>query len=253
MTADLEVVDSWFTSTPVGSRVTRIEEPHVHEFLRSNIWHVRGSIRDLVVDAGLGIGSLRTECPQLFERDPILVITHAHLDHMGSAHEFTERGAHPSEPVDNPVGDSLDGAMLAQQLGFDQALPELLITARPADFLPADYRLRPAPATRELNDGDVIDLGDLRFKVLHLPGHTPGSLCLFHESSGTLFSGDVVYDDELLDELHASNRAVYARSMRELRELPVRVVHPGHGPSFDGARLTEIIDEYLETVDPAVV
>lgn len=252
MTSQIEVVDTWFTSTPVEPRVTRIEEPHVHEFLRANIWHVRGSDRDLVVDAGLGVGSLRTECPELFVHDPILVITHAHLDHMGSAHEFADRAAHPAEPVDDPVGDSLDGAVLANQLGFTHELPKTLITACPAGFTPADYRLQPAPATRELHDGDVIDLGDLQFEVLHLPGHTPGSICLLHRASGTLFSGDVVYDDELLDGLHASDRKMYARSMRRLRQMPIRVVHPGHGPSFDGARLVEIIDEYLATLDPAV-
>jgi hypothetical protein len=184
MTGALEVVETWFSSSPVSPRVTRIEEPHVHEFLRANIWHIRGSARDVVIDAGLGIGSLRTECPQLFEREPILVVTHAHLDHMGSAHEFTERWAHPAEPVGRPVGDSLEGAKLAEQLGFDQELPELLITSRPAGFIPSDYRLAPAPATREILDGDLLDLGDLHFRVLHLPGHTPGSICLFEETSG---------------------------------------------------------------------
>lgn len=245
MTVALEVVSTWFDSTTVSPRVTRIEEPYVHEFLRANIWHLRGRERDLVIDAGLGVGSLRTECPQLFERDPILVITHAHLDHMGSAYEFAERWAHPAEPVGQPVGDSLEGARLGEQLGFDYELPELLITARPAGFLPDDYRLAPAPATRELFDNEVIDLGDLQLRVLHLPGHTPGSICLFDEALGTLFSGDVVYDDVLLDGLHASNRDHYALSMRRLRELPVRVVHPGHGPSFDGVRLHQIIDGYL--------
>ena len=241
----LQTVDRWFTAEPVADGITRIEEPHVHEFLRGNIWHIRGSVRDLVVDAGLGVGSLRDERPELFVNGPILVITHAHLDHMGSAHEFTERWAHAAEPLGAPHGTSIRGAELAVQLGLDGELPELLIDARPAGFDPDRYALQPAPASRTVADGDVIDLGNRQLRVLHLPGHTPGSICLFDETAGALFSGDVVYDDELLDELRESDRNDYAASMRRLRQLTVRRVYPGHGEPFDGARLAAIIDAYL--------
>lgn len=249
MTAPLQPVDRWFDMARVDDRITRIQEPHVHEFLRGNIWHVRGETRDLVVDAGLGIGSLRAECPELFRNDPVLVITHAHLDHMGSAHEFDERWAHEAEPTHAPRGTSLSGTELAAQLGFADELPPLLITARPTGFEPEHYRLRPAATTRTLLGGEVLDLGDRCFEILHLPGHTPGSICLFDDADGVLFSGDVVYDDVLLDDLHESDRRAYAASLRRLRSLPVRVVHPGHGPSFDGRRLHELIDAYLASSD----
>ena len=52
-----------------------VVEPHVHSFLRCNIWHLRGLNNDLVVDAGLGVHSLRTGVPQLFEREPALFLT----------------------------------------------------------------------------------------------------------------------------------------------------------------------------------
>ncbi|WP_445189935.1 MBL fold metallo-hydrolase [Pseudonocardia sp. Cha107L01] len=122
----------------------------------------------------------------------------------------------------------------------------MLITARPhPDFDPADYRLRPARVTRALGDGDTVDLGDRAFTVLHLPGHSPGGIALFEERTGTLFSGDVVYDGELLDELDGSDIEAYLATMRRLRELPVHTVHAGHDSSFDGARLHDIIDTYL--------
>ena len=47
----------------------------------------------------------------------------------------------------------------------------------------------------------MVDIGNRHFEVLHLPGHSPGSIGLWEEASGTLFSGDAVYDGPLLDEL----------------------------------------------------
>ena len=81
--------------------------------------------------------------------------------------------------------------------------------------------------------------------MLHLPGHSPGSIGLWEAATGVLFSGDALYDGPLLDELDGSDIDDYCATMRRLRELPVRVVHGGHEPSFDGARLVELCDAYL--------
>jgi glyoxylase-like metal-dependent hydrolase (beta-lactamase superfamily II) len=96
-----------------------------------------------------------------------------------------------------------------------------------------------------------VDLGDHALTVLHLPGHSPGSIALFDESDGTLFSGDVVYDDVLLDSLPGSDTGQYARSLRRLRNLPVRLTHPGHGRSFGQDHLRHLIDKYLHPAPPA--
>jgi glyoxylase-like metal-dependent hydrolase (beta-lactamase superfamily II) len=245
--AALPVAPDWFRITPVDDAVTMIDEPHVHELLQANIWLVRGRDRDLLFDSGLGIASLRTALDGIISPDPVLVLSHAHLDHMGSAHEFPDCRAHPAEVVGNPLPGSLAGPALAAELGLHEALPPLLISARPDEaYDPAAYRLRPAGVACPLGDGDVIDPGGRPLTVLHLPGHSPGSIALFDQQDGTLFSGDVVYDDVLLDTITGSDPEPYRASMRRLRELPVRVVRPGHGPSFGPRRLHSIIDRYLE-------
>ena len=73
-----------------------------------------------------------------------------------------------------------------------------------------------------LRHGDVIDLGDRAFEVLHLPGHSSGSVGLFDRRSGQFFSGDVVYDGELLDELEDSVIDDYLVSMERLLRLAPR-------------------------------
>lgn len=252
MNWNLEVAPNWFRRERITDELTRIDEPHVHELLQANIWHLKGRDRDLVVDAGLGVGSLRQAMPELFTNNPILVVTHAHLDHAGSAYEFEDRRAHPAEPLGDTVAGSLRGPVLAKQLGLDWPdIEEHLLHALPtAGFDPDAYAVRPASNTHPLREGDVIDLGDRQFNVLHLPGHTPGSICLFEEHTGVLFSGDVLYDDVLLDDLHESNIEHYVRSMIRLQTLPVSVVHPGHGRSFDAKRMRELVHSYLFTRAP---
>jgi len=91
----------------------------------------------------------------------------------------------------------------------------------------------------------IVDLGNRHFEVLHLPGHSPGSIGLWEAASGTLFSGDAIYDGPLLDEIGGADIPTYVRTMKRLRELPVQVVHAGHDGSFGRERLVELVDAYL--------
>ena len=91
----------------------------------------------------------------------------------------------------------------------------------------------------------MIDLGDRQLQVLHLPGHTPGSIGLWDEAGGELFSGDTVYDGGLIDNLPESDTAAYARTMTRLRTLPVEAVYAGHDQPFGRERLRELTEAYL--------
>ena len=104
-----------------------------------------------------------------------------------------------------------------------------------------------APATRLLDEGDVIDLGDRHFEVIHTPGHSPGGIMLWEASSKVLFSGDTVYDGPLIDDAYHSSVKDYLETMKRILDLPVRVVHGGHFPSFDGRRYRELIKDYLDS------
>jgi glyoxylase-like metal-dependent hydrolase (beta-lactamase superfamily II) len=243
----------WFTRAEVDSGVIRISEPHVNELLSANFWWLRGNDRDIVIDAGLGVVALREAIPGMFERDPMVLLTHAHLDHVGGASEFADRAAHPAEAelLAAGVPASLYGTELYDKLGIDAAgepVPELMIDVLPGPgYDPASYRVEPMTLSRMLDDGDRIDVGGRVLTVLHLPGHTPGSIALLEERAGTLYSGDVVYDGGLIDDLPNSDVASYRRSMEFLAGLDVSVVHPGHGHSFDRTRLRQVAEAYLRS------
>jgi glyoxylase-like metal-dependent hydrolase (beta-lactamase superfamily II) len=250
----LPVALEWFERRTFADGVTLLSEPYVDPFARCNVWHVRGRDRDLVIDTGLGLRSLRDAARDLFERPVTAVLTHAHFDHTGGAYEFAERLGHPSERDEHASPSGFYG-LVASAFGDDvvrclrsagYALPEELLTALPEPgFSLTDYRPPSAPLTGTIEEGDVVDLGDRVFEVLELPGHSPGSIGLYERSTRTLFSGDAVYDGPLLYELPGSSTESYARTLRRLLSLDVNVVHAGHDPSFGSARLRAIAEEYL--------
>lgn len=248
-----QIAEKWFEFRRVDDDITLIWEPNVVPLIRCNIWHVRGRDRDLLIDTGLGMASLKAAARHVFEKSLTAIATHAHYDHVGGFHEFEERVIHAAEAGKVAAGNaaSLYGAGKEDALlesiraaGYD--VPPELFTAVPGEgYDPRTYSVLPAPATRVVDEGDVIDTGDRRFEVLHLPGHSPGSIGLWEAESGTLFSGDAIYDGPLLDELPGSDIPTYIATMQRLRQLPVSVVHAGHDPSFGRARLRELCDAYL--------
>jgi glyoxylase-like metal-dependent hydrolase (beta-lactamase superfamily II) len=256
----IEIAQRWFETKRIDDDITLLWEPHVVSLMRCNIWHVRGRDRDLMIDTGMGVASLREAARHLLDKKVTAVATHVHADHVGGHHEFDDCLVHRLEAggLARAEGDAtlLGPAFDARDLGtmnlpgYSAAGP--LITALPhAGYDLAAYRLRPARVTRAVEEGDIVDLGDRRFEVLHLPGHSPGSIGLWESASGILFSGDAIYDGELLDRLHHSDIAAYVRSLRRLRELPVRVVHGGHLPSFGRERMRTLIDDYLAANEAA--
>ncbi len=233
-------MSGWFEKRVVDAETTMLTEPFVHEYMRANIWHVRGRDMDLLVDTGMGICPLAPEIDVVAGKPLLAVATHIHLDHVGSLHEFPLRaGPLQSAAEFARMGDAATYADEFRRLeGAVSKLP------RPG-WEAEDYRIEPAPLTRTLCEGDAVDLGDRQFTVLHLPGHSPDSIGLFDERDGTLFSGDAIYDDTLLDDLPDSDRAAYRRTMRRLLDLPIRIGHGGHGPSFSRKHMRGIALDYL--------
>ncbi len=255
--------DGWFRSRDLGGGLTHITEPHVHTYLRCNIWHLRGRDTDVVIDSGLGLVSLVGSFPELFAgRRVLAVATHYHFDHVGGFHEFDDRAIHEAEAhliTDETVmagrlhtrGASPGQLAQLAEAGYDLPVEAELLTAAPfAGFDPDAYTVTPCAANRLLHDGDVVEMGDRSLEVLHLPGHSPGSIGLWDAERRVLFSGDAVYDGPLLDFDADSDVAAYCETMRRLRDLPARRVHGGHEASFDGARLRELCDAYLHRRSP---
>jgi hydroxyacylglutathione hydrolase len=94
----------------------------------------------------------------------------------------------------------------------------------------------PFHVARYLHDGDVLPCGGLRIEVLHVPGHSSGSVALYERSLETLLIGDVFHADDVgwINAPIEGSIAVYnaRRSIERLRRLPVRRAYSGHGPAM---------------------
>src|SRR6476661_631299 len=93
----IATAETWYQTRSLDDRVTHIWEPHIKPFYRCNVWHVRGRDRDLLLDSGMGVVSLRRQVGILSGRPVLAVASHTHFDHIGAHHEFDDRAVHRAE------------------------------------------------------------------------------------------------------------------------------------------------------------
>jgi glyoxylase-like metal-dependent hydrolase (beta-lactamase superfamily II) len=179
-----------------------------------------------------------------------IVLTHAHVDHVGSAAVLARRSgaqvlAHSEE---------------VPYIERTRPLPTASLLWRILDRL-SGRMLRRQPAChvdRALKDGEIIAaLGGLQ--VIHTPGHTPGSICLYQPERQILFSGDTLFSRnplsgkrgvQLPPGLLISDLAALRESVHRLAALPVQVLCAGHGePILEGAstRIRALVGEQAQT------
>jgi hydroxyacylglutathione hydrolase len=141
-----------------------------------------------------------------------LLLTHGHPDHIGAVDTIYAR---------YPVPLAIHEADIPY-LTADQSIPGLV------SFTPLQ-----TPPTLVLHDGDEISFGDIRLRVLHTPGHTPGSVC-FIAGQSAVFSGDTLFHRGIgRTDLPGGNTQHLFTSIRErVYALPAAMrVYPGHGPA----------------------
>jgi hydroxyacylglutathione hydrolase len=164
-----------------------------HMMASESVYLVEGSEKAVLIDAGTKIADLDKIVASLTKKPVMLVVTHAHPDHTGSAIDY---------------------------------FPELHIN--PADaaspFL-ANYKGK----VRELKDGEIIDLGGRALDVVFTPAHTPGSTTFVDKKAGYGFSGDSFGSGNLLLSGTFSTLLATCQKMSAMMEKNgITRLYPGH-------------------------
>jgi glyoxylase-like metal-dependent hydrolase (beta-lactamase superfamily II) len=212
-----------------------------------NVFLVRDGEEGALIDSGFGDEpSVKARTDFLAEQEGVrvkyIVLTHHHFDHTSGAAQLREStGAavalHPREeeflldweseiPQDIEAPD--DKGELAEKI--------------------AAFRKQAAEAapTIKMNDGDEFTVGALTLRVVHTPGHTLGSVCIYVPQERALFTGDTALGlgTVAISPPPHGDMALYLASLARLQTLETEIMLPGHGQAVRdvSAKLRELID-----------
>jgi hydroxyacylglutathione hydrolase len=163
----------------------------------------------MIIDPGAEAKEIMRTVEKLGLKIKLIVLTHRHPDHVGAAAQVKAATKAP----------------LASHLECAKYLPQ-----SPDYLFEPPYEGAPKPE-RILTDGDTVEIGDLHFKVLHTPGHTPCGISLYGE--GHVFTGDTLFNYGIgrYDLIDGDYNALINGIKTKLLTLPPEtIVHPGHGP-----------------------
>jgi hydroxyacylglutathione hydrolase len=167
----------------------------------------------IIIDPGADAETIMRTVQQTGLSISIIVITHAHMDHVGALREVQQKT-------------NAQFAVHEAEKGFVFSAPMRMLTSLGVSPIKS-----PPRPDRLLRDGDLIDLGDLQFEVLYTPGHSSGGICLL--GHGVVFSGDTLFKLGIgRTDFPGMSHERLMKSIREkLMVLPDEtIVYPGHGP-----------------------
>ncbi|WP_217585498.1 MBL fold metallo-hydrolase [Lentibacillus saliphilus] len=208
------IADPWFTVQTIDDHTYAISEyghwESVHSFL------LLGKEKAVLIDTGLGIANIKDVIDQLTMLPVEVITTHVHVDHIGSHGEFEQIYVHEKDKdwlVNGIEGLTIE--RIRQDISRDITLPT------PNTFHPDTYTPYQGEPTGLLHDGDAIDLGNRRLIIHHTPGHSPGHICIFDQTNGYLFTGDLLYDQLPIYAFYPSTNPLdLVNSLEKITEIP---------------------------------
>jgi len=186
-----------------------------------SIWLVMGRSA-LLVDTGTGMHDDIVSAAVRNALDGVkleaVLLTHCHVDHVGGAARISrDFGC----PVFIGAGDA----------PYVRDADQLYTVGRMFGLT-----LEPLPV-QELHEGDVFDIGPHRLRVIDTPGHTPGGISYYDEVTGSLFSGDTLFQYGIgRTDLPGGSLGVLTESLLGLRNVNITTLYPGHGASHSNGK-----------------
>lgn len=206
-----------------------------------------GAHHALLFDTGYGYGDLKAVVRSITDKPLYVVNSHGHVDHACGNEAFGGAYIHP-----------LDMALCQEHNGPQMRRAELDVAEVPAVFdLDAHLRLGPGEL-KPVGEGDRFDLGGITLEVLHLPGHTAGSIGLWCPEKKLLYVGDAMNCFMWLFLPEARSLGTYIQTLHKAAALPFTHMIQSHEPDpvpkrklWDYLDLAEHLDFKAGTLVPA--
>lgn len=211
-------MENWFLTKRIDSNTFAISEPNHWE--ETNCYLLIGSEKALLIDSGLGVFDISAEVQKITNKPVIAIPTHVHWDHIGGLGSFREFYVHELEKDWIDGNFPLSNEFVRKMLVKNNSLTDII----KAD----DYAVFQGKPSGILKDGDIIDLGNRKIKIIHTPGHSPGHMCFFEEETGYLFTGDLIYKGTLFSNFESTDPKKYLESVKKVSKLPVKRIFPAH-------------------------
>jgi glyoxylase-like metal-dependent hydrolase (beta-lactamase superfamily II) len=220
-----------------------------------NVYVIKGESSSVVIDTGMGDATSNQFIVKEIEKLGLprncvsfIINTHEHIEHFSGNHALIE--ATGAKVIAHPIAAEILEKPTRRLPREDvlETFPEEAVRQleRWAVFF---KQIKPTKVSRKVDDGDVIDVGGTKLRVIHTPGHAEGHICLYDEERKTLFSGDQVlgtgtpYVGQWPDGSNG-NMKDYIDSLKKLRKLDMKLILPSHGPTV--TQPYERIDETIE-------
>jgi glyoxylase-like metal-dependent hydrolase (beta-lactamase superfamily II) len=246
-TTPIATAQPWYAVRRAEPDIAIIEEPLHFEHVKSYL--IEGDDRALLLDTGTGAGDMGALVAELTAKPVVVVLSHAHWDHVGGNRHFDEIWIHEAEAGAPTIVDGVPNARLRRAFA-----PELLTGPLPDGFDVETAAFPPTRLTGTFRDGHRFDLGGRVLEIIEGPGHSPGGISLLDRANGALFSADVAYAG-VLYVYDPADLPVYDASLRRLAGLvpDLTAVYPAHDASpIAPAMLEHIADGVDEVLDGRV-
>ncbi len=153
-----------------------------------------------------------------------IIMTHTHLDHIGALKEIKEKIPHAELWVHRTEAEQLEAGDERTVYGMDmfKQMFQMQFGIKPGEF---KFKVH-----KKLEGGETLNLGGMKWRVLHIPGHSMGSIALYNPHKMILIPGDVIYADYNIGrfDLFGASGKQLKESLYKLAELKVRILLPGH-------------------------
>lgn len=222
-----------------------------HEFLSDRLiriievggvscYLVIGDDRACLLDTGCGYGNLKEYVETLTNKPVFVILTHAHLDHMGASALF-----------DEVYMNHKDNIIFKEQGQLDERIAEARRFEDTKYFTIEDLVPTRTDEIKNIEDDQVFDLGNMHIKMIPVYGHTPGMMCpLIVEERAIIFGDACGVSTLIFDDFHSLTISEYRDSLLNLKKYENEYDHiyRNHGNFWSPKELLDNVIECCELI-----